>query len=214
MVAVLASPRFVFRVEETEPERRSEPGHSSLLDEYALASRLSYFLWSTMPDDELFGLAERHELRRTSQPRSHECAWIRVRWALTRNFVGQWLRGARCRGNRHQYPGRAPPGRKPAAIDLDGSLRRAMSSETEMAFAHVVREDRSILELIDSDYTFVEREAGEALGIKGVTGSEMRKVALPKDSPRGGVLTQASILLVTSNPDRTSPVKRGSVHPG
>ena len=83
-----------------------------------------------------------------------------------------------------------------------------------MAFAHVVREDRPILELIDSDYTFVDERLAKLYGIMGVTGARMRKVTLPKDSPRGGVLAHAGVLLVTSNPDRTSPVKRGTVHSG
>ncbi len=84
-----------------------------------------------------------------------------------------------------------------------------MRRETEMVFAHIASEDRTILELIDSNYTFVEARLAQLYGITGVTGAEMRKVTLPKDSPRGGVLTHAGILMVTSNPDRTSPVKRG-----
>ena len=84
-----------------------------------------------------------------------------------------------------------------------------MSRETEMLFGHIAREDRSLLELIDSDYTFLNARLAQFYGIKDVSGKEMRKVTLPKDSPRGGVLTHASILLVTSNPTRTSPVKRG-----
>jgi hypothetical protein len=94
-------------------------------------------------------------------------------------------------------------------LDLNTDLRRAMSRETEMLFGHIAHEDRSLLELIDSDYTFVNAGLASLYGIKGVTGKEMRRVSLPKDSPRGGVLTHASILLVTSNPTRTSPVKRG-----
>ena len=84
-----------------------------------------------------------------------------------------------------------------------------MRNETEMGFAHIARDDRSVLELLDSDYSFLNAKLADLYGIKGVTGSEMRKVSLPKDSPRGGVLAHASVLLVTSNPTRTSPVKRG-----
>jgi hypothetical protein len=96
-----------------------------------------------------------------------------------------------------------------ARIELDGDTRRAMRRETEMAFAYVADEDRSVLDLIDCDYTFVNAKLAGLYGIKDVTGNQMRKVSLPKDSPRGGVLAHASTLLVTSNPTRTSPVKRG-----
>ncbi|MDQ5981188.1 MAG: hypothetical protein QG602_4166, partial [Verrucomicrobiota bacterium] len=92
---------------------------------------------------------------------------------------------------------------------LTWSLRQAMQQETEMTFAHVLREDRSLVELIDADYTFLNEELAEHYGIAGVKGREMRKVQLPPDSPRGGVLTQGTVLAVTSNPTRTSPVKRG-----
>ena len=96
-----------------------------------------------------------------------------------------------------------------AKVKLDGELRKAIRLETELFFDHIARTDRSVLELIDSDYTFLNEPLAKFYGISGVTGKEMRKVTLPKDSPRGGVLTQASVLMVTSNPTRTSPVKRG-----
>jgi Protein of unknown function (DUF1588)/Protein of unknown function (DUF1585)/Protein of unknown function (DUF1592) len=92
---------------------------------------------------------------------------------------------------------------------LDGDLRRSMRRETEMAFEYIAHEDRSVLELVSSDYTFLNKKLADFYGIKEVTGSQMRKFELPKDSPRGGVLTHAATLLVTSNPTRTSPVKRG-----
>ena len=210
MVAVLASPRFVFRVEETEAGREwSESVPSPLLDEYALASRLSYFLWSTMPDDELIRLAERHELRKNLAKQVKRMRVDSRAQAFTRNFVGQWLQVRDVEGIAINTPAVLRQEGSSAVIDLDGSLRRAMSSETEMAFAHVVREDRPILELIDSDYTFLDERLAKLYGITGVTGAKMRKVALPKDSPRGGVLAHAGVLMVTSNPDRTSPVKRG-----
>ncbi len=252
-VPVLASPRFLFRVEETSPGGNGHP----LVDEYALASRLSYFLWSTMPDDELVSLAHRGELRKNlpaqikrmlNGPRSE---------ALIENFVGQWLQVrdvegidinarevlARDRGeerNNRQSRQRLEELRAKVEltaeeakereeivesfrrrsrgrrnIELDGELRRALKNETEMAFGYVVREDRSVLELINSDYTFLnERLAGhyglsELAGMPEVKGNEMRKVSLPADSPRGGVLTHGAVLIVTSNPTRTSPVKRG-----
>ena len=94
-------------------------------------------------------------------------------------------------------------------FELTGDLRRAMRRETELTFDHVLRGDRSLLELLDADYTFLNERLARQYGIDGVTGDQMRLVKLPPDSPRGGVLTQASVLAVTSNPDRTSPVKRG-----
>jgi len=94
-------------------------------------------------------------------------------------------------------------------IEFDGELRRAMQSETEMYFAHIMREDRSVVELVDSDYTFLNEKLAKHYSISNITGKEMRKVDLPEDDPRGGVLTHGSVLTVTSNPTRTSPVKRG-----
>ena len=209
MVAVLASPRFVFRVEATEPAG-NDPGRKSLpVDEYTLASRLSYFLWSTMPDPELFQAAQKHELRKNlgaqikrmlSDPRGE---------ALTRNFVGQWLQVRDVDGFTINTRAVLRAEGSRARVDLDGQTRRAMRGETEMVFADIAREDRSLLELLDSDYTFLNAKLAELYGIKDVTGTQMRKVTLPKDSPRGGVLAHASVLLVTSNPTRTSPVKRG-----
>src|SRR6185369_14793902 len=96
-------------------------------------------------------------------------------------------------------------------VELDGQLRRAMRQETEMGFAYIVREDRSVLELIDNDYTFLNERLARHYGLTNlnVTGNEMRRVKLPEDSPRGGILSQGTVLTVTSNPTRTSPVKRG-----
>jgi hypothetical protein len=99
--------------------------------------------------------------------------------------------------------------RRFAQFELTGDLRRAMRLETEMLFDHILRNDRSLLELIDCDYTFLNERLARHYGIDGVSGDRMRLVRLPKDSPRGGVLTQGTVLTVTSNPDRTSPVKRG-----
>ncbi|MFI5461411.1 MAG: DUF1592 domain-containing protein [Isosphaerales bacterium] len=210
IVAVLASPRFVFRVEATEPTaNRPGPTHP-LIDEYALASRLSYFLWSTMPDQELIQLAGRGELRKDLARQVKRMRQDSRVESLTRNFVGQWLQVRDVEG--FTINTRAvlrQDGGTRTRFELDGELRRAMRRETEMLFAHIAREDLSVLDLIDSDYTFVNAKLAGLYGIKDVTGREMRRVALPKDSPRGGVLTHASILLVTSNPTRTSPVKRG-----
>jgi hypothetical protein len=250
MTGVLASPRFLFREEGFEP---APPNTHPLVDEYALASRLSYFLWSTMPDDELFHLAGQKNLRKNlaaqvsrllADPRSSE---------LVRHFTGQWLQArdienveinARAVISRDEVQDpkvqrqrerfrelvRKPPDslteeekkelaaarasffgsfRRFAQFELNGDLRRAMRRETEMLFEHVVRNDRSLLELLDSDYTFLNERLARHYGIEGVQGDEMRLVKLPPDSPRGGVLTQGTVLATTSNPDRTSPVKRG-----
>jgi hypothetical protein len=208
MVAILASPRFLFRAEQADPKT---PKNAAIayIDEYALATRLSYLLWSTMPDDELFRLAERGELRAKldtqvgrmlKDPRAAE---------LSRNFAGQWLKAR----NVDEAPLNAQVILKQegstAKVKLDGDLRKAIREETELFFDHVARTDRSVLELIDSDYTFLNEPLAKFYGISGVTGKEMRKVTLPKGSPRGGVLTHASVLMVTSNPTRTSPVNRG-----
>ncbi|HXI69647.1 MAG TPA: DUF1592 domain-containing protein [Verrucomicrobiae bacterium] len=299
MVAVLASPRFIFREEKIEAESTSpaslprasqsvaapphpalspaggeggvSPGEGirgfktpglrmplenedyALVDEYALASRLSYFLWSSMPDEELFQQAAAGTLRKNlsaqvarmlADPRSD---------ALEKNFVGQWLqardidsvqiearsvlareqkfdpqqdaRRKRFRelnekpeagltqeekdelaGLRATFRARQQP---PRAV-LAGDLRRAMQRETESVFDYIVREDRSLLELLDSDYTFVNERLAGHYGIPDVTGPKMRRVTLPPDSPRGGILTEGTVLVVTSNPTRTSPVKRGA----
>ncbi len=128
---------------------------------------------------------------------------------LSRNFAGQWLKAR----NVDHVPLNAPVILKQegstAKVKLDGEARKAIRLETELFFDHIARTNRSVLEMIDSDYTFLNEPLAQFYGIPGVKGKEMRKVALPKDSPRGGVLTQASVLMVTSNPTRTSPVKRG-----
>ena len=244
MVAVLASPRFLFRIERNETARADEP--SSFVDEYTLASRLSYFLWSTMPDAELFRLADRGLLRKNLSAQVKRLLADPRSEALIDNFTGQWLQArdvegisissrdvlARDKGEekelkrqieefrarlaKRQAEGNKgkPPIQRPnffnrPTVELDRELRLAMRRETEMFFANIVREDRSVLEMIDSDYTFLNERLAKHYGIQDVQGTEMRKVTLPKESPRGGVLTQGSILVVTSNPTRTSPVKRG-----
>jgi hypothetical protein len=292
MVAVLSSPRFLFRTEEGEGTSSSEAYR--LVDEYSLASRLSYFLWSSMPDDELFRLAAQGELRKDlpaqvkrmlADPRSE---------AMVDNFTGQWLQVrdvegitidaravfARDKGEEKQLkaliasfglnkPEPAPqarptnspaktdglaeagssaktdaPGQPPGQpaqvaqaaaqqnpnlnkqnpnpnnvngrfarppIELNAELRHDMERETEMVFSTIMHEDRSVSELIESDYTFLNQKLAAAYGLTNldVTGTDMRRVTLPPDSPRGGVLTEGTVLVVTSNPDRTSPVKRG-----
>ena len=219
MVAVLASPRFVFRI---EPQTESTGAEHPLVDEHALAIRLSYFLWSTMPDDELIGLADRGELRKNFKAQVERMLKDKRSSQLVENFTGQWLQLRDLEGIsisvrdifRREFVGdpeafrRERRGRRPR-IEFDHELRRAMKREAEMLFEHVMREDRSVLDFIDSDYTFVNERLSKVYGIENVNGDEMRRVELPDESPRGGLLTQAAMLIVTSNPTRTSPVKRG-----
>ena len=235
MVAILASPRFLFRVEESEPNHSGEAYPP--LDEYALASRLSYFLWSSMPDNELFQLTERGQLRKNLKNQVQRMIKDPRSEAFIQNFVGQWLQVRDVEGtpiNEQAVMARedddlrklldalrnAGPEvdrraifrqirNRPNTIELNGEIRRAMRQEAEMLFGYMLHEDRSVLDLIDCDYTFLNEKLANYYGIPGVQGSEMRRVDLPNDSPRGGVLTMGAVLVVTSNPDRTSPVKRG-----
>ncbi len=210
MMAVLGSPRFLFRVEGHEavaPGARSAP-----VDEWSLATRLSYFLWSTMPDEELFGLAARGELRKNLRAQVARMLQDAKAQAFVRNFTGQWLQARDVESvpiNARVVLGPNAPRNRDGRIEFDGAFRRLMRSETEMYFEHLIREDRSVLELVDSNYTFLNEKLANHYGVPGVTGDNLRKVELPPDSPRGGVLTQGTVLAVTSNPTRTSPVKRG-----
>ncbi len=194
MSAVLVSPQFLFLV---EPDAATE---DRPLTDYELASRLSYFLWSTLPDNALLNDARQgmlrhnlrsHVMRMLTDPRAQ---------AFVENFTGQWLQ------LRH-LDGVAPD--EELFPEFDDALRTAMKKETEQFFAHILRNDRSVLELLDADYTFVNEDLARHYEINdAVTGSEFRLVSLPDDR-RGGVVTQASILTLTSNHNRTSPVKRG-----
>ncbi len=212
MVAVLASPRFIFREENIEPANGRQP--YALVDEYALASRLSYFLWSSMPDEELFQLAAAGKLRKNISAQLTRMLADKRADALEKNFIGQWLQArdietvpieARSVLAREQ---KFDPQQSPSA-ELTPELRRAMRQETECVFNYILREDRSLLELLDSNYTFLNERLARHYGITNVVGPEMRRVTLPLDSPRGGILTEGTVLAVTSNPTRTSPVKRG-----
>jgi len=238
MAAVLASPRFLFRLEAPAPHALAAPFAD--IDEYSLASRLSYFLWSTMPDDELLQLAARGELRANLAAQVKRMLADTRASQLARNFTGQWLQARDVEGiasnpreilirdageegklrelfaawkNQDETTAHRLTEEIDALVksrpDLDKDTRAAMRRETEMYFGYVAREDRPVTEFIDSNYTFVNEGLAKFYGIPGVTGNDMRKVTLPEGSPRGGVLTQGSALLVTSNPDRTSPVKRG-----
>jgi len=197
--AVLVSPRFLFRLEQDPLD--GAPDALRTLDHFELASRLSYFLWSSTPDEELFEAAqkgtlskpeelERQTRRMLADPRSR---------SLVENFASQWLQ-LRSLSNVSPDPTRFPKFTK--------ELRTDMRRETEMLFETIVREDHSVIEFLSADYTFVNERLAAHYGIEGVTGDEFRRVSVNADQ-RGGLLGQASILTVTSNPTRTSPVKRG-----
>jgi len=210
MMAVLASPRFIFRL---EPPAASDAREKfPWIDEYALASRLSYFLWSTMPDDELFRRAAQGALRRELQPQVTRMLADPRAQGLVRNFTGQWLQARDVEFvpiNARAVLGLTAVPNKDGRVEFDSALRKLMRAETEMFFSHLLTEDRSVLELINGDYTFLNERLAKHYGVPNVVGDEMRLVKLAADSPRGGVLTQGTVLAVTSNPTRTSPVKRG-----
>jgi len=195
--AVLVSPHFLFRGElQEEPDN---PRIVRPVDEYALASRMSYFLWSSMPDEELFRLAERGELRRNLEAQTRRMLGDPRARALSEHFAGQWLQLRNLSlvaPDPQTFPG------------FDEGLRLAMRRETELLFETILREDRSVLDLLTADYTFVNERLARHYGLGGVAGPEFRRVSLA-GTPRRGVLTHASVLTITSNPTRTSPVKRG-----
>jgi hypothetical protein len=199
LTAVLVSPYFLFRVELDHPADR--PDGSYPINDFELASRLSYFLWSSMPDDELFHLAFQQKLRDPAVLDEQVRRMLRdpKSQALVENFAGQWLQ---LRNLDRLAP---DPGLFPG---FDEPLRQAMRRETEMLFAAVKDEDRGVLDFLDADFTFVNERLARHYGLEGVTGDEFRRVDQPDDR-RGGVLTHASVLTLTSNPTRTSPVKRG-----
>ena len=263
IVAILASPRFLFHLEGAQPVAQGEMYPQ--VDEYSLASRLSFALWCSTPDDELMSLAAAGQLRKNfdvqvkrmlADPRSE---------AFVENFSQQWLQtraiedipinsadiiaqetasptqvaagAATAASNDPALAGGAPArggagaargggrfgagagggfgGRRGGRVatytgtELTPEVRTAMKNEVEAYFGYVLHEDRSALEFLDSNYTFVNAALAPVYGINNITGLEMRKVDLPPDNPRGGVLTMGSVLTVTSNPTRTSPVKRG-----
>jgi len=194
--AVLASPHFLFRV-----ELEQRPGAIRPLTDLELASRLSYFLWSSMPDDELLALASRKQLR-VGANLDLQVARMLIdpkASALVENFSGQWLQ---TRNLKNVSPDEEQFGQ------FDEPLRQAMRREVELFFAAVLRDGRPITDFLHADYTFLNERLAKHYGIKGVAGESFRRVALA-DMKRGGVVTMASTLTVTSNPNRTSPVKRG-----
>jgi len=196
--AILASPRFVFRFEETPQSIRA--GQNYRLTDADLASRLSFFLWGTLPDPDLLKAANNHSLRlpgaldkqvkrMLASPRAE---------ALSTRFASQWLRLQdleKVNPDYLQYP------------QYDDRLAQSLKRETELFFDSLVREDRSLLDLLTADYSFVDERVAAHYGIPNIIGPQFRRVTLPEE--RRGILGQGSILVLTSNSDRTSPVYRG-----
>lgn len=197
--AILVSPSFLFKVENDPPGAAG--GQAYAINNWELATRLSYFLWSSLPDDELLRLAEAGTLRQPEVLRRQVDRMLKdaKSKALGDNFAGQWLQTRNLR-----------------IVDIDSgafphfdeALRSAMKEETAQFFAAIVREDRLLLDLLEANFTYVNERLAKLYGIKDVKGPEFRRVSL-KGTHRAGVLTHASVLTVTSNPTRTSPVKRG-----
>jgi len=196
LARLLVDPQFIYRFERTPAGVR--PGAAYRIGDLELASRLSFFLWSSIPDEELITVAASgrlHEPAVLEQQTRRMLADERAR-ALVDNLAGQWLM-------LRQLDDIAPVTRV-----FDGNLRYAFRRETELLFETIVREDRSILDLIDADYTFVDERLARHYGIPNIRGSRFRRVALDR-SPRRGLLGHGSLLTATSAGNRTSPVKRG-----
>jgi hypothetical protein len=197
--AMLVSPKFLFRIE--RDPNPSDPAQVHPVSQIELASRLSYFLWSSMPDEELLGLAESGKLRETTTLRRELARMLADprSSALASNFGGQWLE------TRNLDVVQPDPKKFP---EFTPELRDAMKTETTMFFDYVLKENRPVSEFLNANYTFLNDRLARFYGITGVTGPEFRRVTLTTDQ-RGGVLSQASMLTVSSYPSRTSPVIRG-----
>src|SRR5262245_29528522 len=198
--AVLVNPAFLFRVE-PDPEK-TPPGGVYRVSDLELASRLSFFLWSSIPDDELLDAAIRGALSRPGELERQTRRMLADRRSsnLATSFAGQWLRLRNLEAvvpDARQFP------------DFDDNLRQAFRQETELFVDSVIREDRSVLELIRTDYTFLNERLARHYGIADVYGSRFRRVTLAPESQRGGLLRHGSVLSVTSYATRTSPVIRG-----
>ena len=198
--AALTSPWFLYRWE-LDPVLQEGEG-SRPLDAYELASRLSYFLWSSMPDEQLFSLAEAGELTRPEVLRSEVKRMLDdpKSEALTRNFAGQWL----------QFRNLDSVTPDPSLFpNFTPKLRDAMKKETELFFTTIMRENRPLTDFLEADFTFLNGPLARHYGVAGPQGDAFERVRLDATVPRGGILTQASVLTLTSNPTRTSPVLRG-----
>ena len=198
--AILVSPEFLFRVEQDPTD--VDPGTAYRVSDLELASRLSFFLWSSIPDDELLDAAISGDLREPDVLESHVLRMLQDSRSrnLAENFAGQWLylrNLAAIRPDMRLY------------ADFDDNLRQAFRKETELLFESVLREDRGVLDLLKTDYTFLNQRLAKHYGIPNVYGSRFRRVKLDEGSMRGGLLRQGSVLTVTSYATRTSPVLRG-----
>ena len=189
--AILCSPDFVFFQEKNKQS-----------DDFALASRLSYFLWNTLPDDELMTLAERGELHKPEVLRAQTERMLKHAKAqrFISNFVAQWL-------ELRQIDSTTPDMKLYPEFDM--RLRESMVQETELFFAELLKHDLSVANFIDSDFSFLNERLATHYGVKGIEGMTLRRVDLPRDIHRGGVMTHASVLKVTANGTTTSPVVRG-----
>ncbi|MCC6229798.1 MAG: DUF1592 domain-containing protein [Phycisphaerales bacterium] len=198
--AVLVSPNFLFRSVAHPDAGNPEARYS--LDGYELASRLSYFLWSSAPDDVLLTKAADGSLTTDAVLAAQTARMLKDAKAVAfvENFCGQWLQ-LRALEKHDVDAGKFP--------ECDERLRADMLREARLFFADVIASERSVLDLVDSRDTFLNASLASHYGVPGVTGDELRRVSLPPDSPRGGVLTMGAVLTLTSYPTRTSPVKRG-----
>ncbi|MCR9296995.1 MAG: DUF1592 domain-containing protein, partial [bacterium] len=200
VAAVLSSPHFIYKVETDDP--RDIVDGVRPLNDFEIATRLSYFLWSSMPDERLFELAGNQQLHTQEQIEAEVDRMLDdpKSAALVKNFAGQWLQ---LRDLERLSPD------PDLFANFDGELRNAMRRETELLFENIIRENRSVLELLNADYTFVNQRLADFYGLENaqIEGEGFQRVAL--NGVRSGVLMHASVLLITSNPTRTSPVKRG-----
>ncbi len=198
--ALLSSPHFLFRTEHAAPGGRNGP-HA--VSQFELASRLSFFLWSSIPDDELLEAAAEGRLRDDGALEGQVRRMLADRRSssLVENFAGQWLH---LRNLDSWTPDRR------LFADFDDNLRQSLRRETELLFEAILREDRSLADLLSADFTHLNERAAKHYGIPHVYGDHFRRVRLPADGVRGGLLTHGSILAVTSYGNRTSPVLRGT----
>ena len=199
LTRMLISPNFLFRLERDPPAGAKAP---VALGQHELATRLSYFLWSSMPDDELLRLADEGKLGKPEVVEAQVRRMIKdsKSFALVENFGGQWLQFRALESHTVE---------RKAFQQFTEYTKMSMQRETEKFIEHIMREDRSVLDFVEADYTFLNQRLADYYGIPGVEGTEFRKVALPPESGRKGVLTQASVLTVSSYANRTSPVLRG-----
>jgi hypothetical protein len=199
LARVLVDPRFIFRLEHV-PANLPQ-GAAYRLTDLELATRMSFFLWSSIPDSKLMDLAIAGQLSKPAvlEEQARRMLADPKAKSLVDNFASQWMR-------LRELDNAEPD----ASADFDGNLRIAFKREMEMFFESILREDRSVIDLLDADYTFVDDRLARHYGIPNVKGSLFRKVTLAKDDPRRGILGKGSILLVTSASNRTSPVQRGA----